>query len=215
MSTDARAPEETNFARWLNLMSAFGFGENADVYREIMRAYAEPHRSYHTVRHIQSCLRLLDEFSALADAPHEVALALWFHDVVYQPLSSDNELRSAERAAHFLRSNAAPSELVDRVHRLIMVTRHADAPQSRDQALLLDIDLAILGAEVDDYAEYEAGIREEYREIPWFVYSRKRAAILCAFMGREQIYLNEPVRLRFEKKARTNLSSAITRLTGQ
>lgn len=202
-----------NLERWLNLMRTFGYDDNADTCREIARAYSEPHRSYHTSRHIQSCLSLLDEFSALADAPHEVELALWFHDLVYLPLLHDNELKSAELAAQFLRANAAPSELVERVYRLAMVTRHAEAPQSRDEALLLDIDLAILGAEVDEYAAYEAGIRKEYQIVPSFVYRRKRAAILSGFLGRGQIYLNEPLRLRFEQQARANLEAAIARLS--
>jgi predicted metal-dependent HD superfamily phosphohydrolase len=140
---------------------------------------------------------------------------LWFHDLVYQPLSHDNELKSAELAAQFLRANAAPSELVERVYRLVMVTRHAEAPQSRDEALLLDIDLAILGAEVDEYAAYEAGIRKEYQMIPSFVYRRKRADILSGFMKREQIYLTEPLRLRFEQRARVNLAVAIAQLIGK
>ncbi|HEU0186635.1 MAG TPA: N-methyl-D-aspartate receptor NMDAR2C subunit [Gallionellaceae bacterium] len=198
--------------RWLNLMRAFGFGDNAEAYRALSRAYAEQHRAYHTAQHIQSCLSLLDEFTVLAEIPHEVELALWFHDAVYQPLSSDNERRSAEMAARFLRSNAASSELVDRVHRLVMVTRHTERAKTRDESLLLDIDLAILGAEADGYAEYEAGIRKEYQMIPWFVYRRKRVEILNGFMRRERIYLNKPFRLKFEQRARANLSSAVARL---
>jgi predicted metal-dependent HD superfamily phosphohydrolase len=41
-----------NSERWLNLMRAFGYGDNADACRAIARAYSEPHRSYHTSRHI-------------------------------------------------------------------------------------------------------------------------------------------------------------------
>lgn len=204
-----------NFERWLHLMRALGFGDNADAWRELLRAYSEPHRSYHACMHIQSCLNLLDEFTALAEYPHEVELALWFHDAVYQPLSSSNELRSAELATQFLRSNGASAEQTDRACRLIMATRHADQAQSRDEALLLDIDLAILGAGVDEYAEYEAGIRKEYQAIPWFVYSRKRAAILRAFVAREYIYLNEAFRVKYEQAARTNLTAAIAQLDGQ
>ncbi|HEY6093320.1 MAG TPA: N-methyl-D-aspartate receptor NMDAR2C subunit [Gallionellaceae bacterium] len=204
-----------NYERWLSLMRAFGYVDNADTCHALLRAYAEPHRAYHTARHIESCLRLLDEYYALADAPHELALALWFHDVVYQPLSHDNEYKSAQLAAHFLRTNGASSALVDRVQGLITLTRHAEAPQTRDEALLLDIDLAILGSELDEYAEYEAGIRAEYGAVPWFIYSRKRAEMLRGFMGRERIYLSEPLRLRFEQKARTNLACAIDRLVGR
>ena len=204
-----------NLERWLNLMRVFGYGDNAAAWRELSRAYSEAHRSYHTARHIETCLGLLDEFVALAEKPHEVELALWFHDAVYQPLSNSNELKSAELAARFLRDNAAQSDVVERVYRLIMVTRHTEQAQTRDEALLLDIDLAILGAEVDEYAEYETGIRKEYQLIPSLVYRRKRAAILRGFLGREQIYLNEAFRLRFEPRARVNLAAAIAKLVGQ
>lgn len=201
-----------SYERWLDLMRTFGFGDNVEAYDDLVQAYAEPHRAYHTTRHIQSCLNLLDEFAFLAERAHEVELALWFHDAVYQPLLNSNELRSAELAARFLQVNGAESEIVARVNRLILATRHTEQAQTRDEALLLDIDLSILGAEADEYAEYEAGIRKEYALVPLFVYHRKRAAVLHGFMARPQIYLCEQLRSKFEQKARSNLTLAIATL---
>ena len=43
-----------------------------------------------------------------------------------------------------------------------MATRHAALPAGGDEQLLVDIDLAILGASAARFAEYERQIRAEY-----------------------------------------------------
>jgi hypothetical protein len=47
------------------------------------------------------------------------------------------------------------------VHQLIMATCHAALPTTPDQALLVDIDLSILGADSERFDEYEVQVRQE------------------------------------------------------
>jgi len=54
--------------------------------------YGESHRYYHTMAHINDCLALLEWVKHDIDALQEVAWALWFHDVVYDPTRSDGRV---------------------------------------------------------------------------------------------------------------------------
>jgi predicted metal-dependent HD superfamily phosphohydrolase len=131
-----RAGEEycltMNRDRWQRLMAAFALPESNETFEQLVDAYSQKHRHYHTGVHIEHCLRELDSASRLAREPAEVELALWFHDVVYDPYSSDNEARSADLACELLNRHGVGGNRVARVRVHIMATRHeAPARQSR------------------------------------------------------------------------------------
>jgi predicted metal-dependent HD superfamily phosphohydrolase len=95
-----------------------------------------------------------------------------------------------------------------------MATQHVALPADDDSRLVVDIDLAILGAVPSRYEEFERDVRAEYRWVPGIVYRPKRAAILQSFLDRPRIYHWEPVYERLERNARTNLSGAVRTLVG-
>ncbi len=204
-----------DLSRWHRLMASFGVGPNDATFDALRTAYGEKHRHYHTGRHIDACLAHLDDCLAQAQRPREIELALWFHDAVYRPLAGDNERRSADWASRFLLSSAVQGEVVDRVDQLIMATRHDQPTSTSDEALLLDIDLSILGAAPTVYEQFEHAVRREYRWVPWPLYRRKRAAILQGFLQRHTIYRNELFRSVREEQARSNLQRALARLHGE
>ena len=203
-----------NTERWSRLMRAWGFGPNGKTYRELVAAYSQKHRHYHTGAHIDDCLGHLPSVAKIADNEHEIELALWFHDAIYKPLSANNERHSADWACNFLRTNGAVRDARDRVQRLIMVTEHDAPTETRDESILVDIDLSILGAEPAVYDRFEAAVRKEYKVVPEFLYRGKRAEILQGFVARERIYANEPFAGQRENQARENLARAITALAG-
>ena len=90
-----------NCERWQAMLRGLGVPPERDTYSRLESAYAQKHRAYHTPRHIDECLSLLDEFNHLAAYPAEVECALWFHDAIYEPMSNSNEERSANWAAEF------------------------------------------------------------------------------------------------------------------
>ena len=65
------------------------------LYQILLDAYTEPHRHYHTVQHIVECLDLYHQVKKQLEQTLWVELAIWFHDVVYDPQSNENEMRSA------------------------------------------------------------------------------------------------------------------------
>lgn len=201
--------------RWKTLMTALRFNHNEAVFQSLIAAYAQKHRHYHTAVHIDACLQQLDRCTQQAGQPAEIEIALWFHDAIYRPLSGDNERKSAEWASRFMIENSATHEAVSRVHELIMVTRHNIETKTKDQALLVDIDLSILGTDEKTYSRFEEAVRREYRLVPSPLYRRKRAEILNSFLLRPTIYQNEPFRSELELQARANLANAIGRLSAR
>ena len=193
-------------------MSDLGLGPHASVYERLLDAYAETHRHYHTAAHIAACLDELDGARDLATFPGEVELALWFHDAVYEPMSGDNERRSAQWAQRFLLDGGTAEEAALRVYEHIMATRHEVQSCNRDSALVVDIDLAILGQPAAMYAGFERGIRAEYASVPFALYRSARCAVLRSFLAREHIYELPYFRSRYEDRARVNLRSAIQSL---
>lgn len=177
-------------------------------------AYAEPHRRYHTRRHIEQCLALLDEVPDLMDSERQVlAYAIWWHDAVYDPLAKDNEARSAEMARRDLRDFDVSIHAREEVARLILLTAgHEVEEEDRLGEILVSIDLAILGAEPDAYDAYARAVREEYAHVPDDAWKLGRPAVLKKFLEARVIYPDPALRQRFEARARENLAREIAGL---
>lgn len=204
-----------NFERWLQLMDAWGFEPNRETYDSLVAAYSSKGRHYHTAEHVSACLRHLDGCSAELEYPREVEIALWFHDAIYKPLSGNNEKESADWAVSFLTEQGAAEVEVARVRRLIMVTEHNAPTQTGDEAVLVDIDLSILGADPAVYDIFETRVRKEYKLIPSFIYRKKRVEVLRGFLEREKIYTSGFFPPEVERQAKENLSNAVTALEGR
>ena len=136
----------------------------------VVRRYAEPHRRYHGVDQLMLVVRRTNELMRTeSDHPEAVnadaiVLAAWFHDAVYDPRVEDNERRSADLAGTVLLTLGLPVHTIAAVGRLVMATRDHRA-SSLDEAILLDADLAVLGAVPDVYATYVRHVRAEYAHI--------------------------------------------------
>lgn len=201
-----------NKDRWVALMSALEFKASIECYEALCVAYSERHRFYHTIKHIEAMLGHYDAVIDLAERPAEVELAIWFHDAIYKPFSKSNELDSAEWAKEFSLSNGYDLEGAERVHSLIMATLHNGETQDRDQKLIVDIDLTILGAPPDVYDEFERNVRKEYKMVPSFIYRKKRKELLKSFLDNASIYSLKYFKDRYENVARHNINRAIKML---
>lgn len=199
-------------ARWRETWAQLGAAADEGLYREVTARYREPHRKYHTLEHLAHCFERFDEARAFAVRPAEVELALWFHDAVYDPARDDNEARSADWARAAARAKGVPPPAADRVHALILATRHDALPEDPDARLVADVDLAILGAEPARFDEYERRIREEHAATPDPRFRRERSALLRRFLARPRIYSTAYFRDRYERRARANITRSLNRL---
>jgi len=205
-------PRPLEEERWSAAWRELGLSPPAGLAEELAAAWQEKQRAYHTIEHLERGLALLAEFRQLAAKPAELDLAYYFHDAVYDPKRSDNEAKSAEMARRALLAAGASPALAARVAELVLATRHDAQPPDADAALLVDVDLAILGAGREDYDRYEQAVLSEYSFVPRFLFRRKRREILAAFLARPAIYLTPALRDRFEAAARENLARAIADL---
>jgi len=196
---------------WKRAWQGLGAGDDgASVSAALLAAYDEPQRSYHTLQHLHECIDRFETSTDLTVRPAEIEIALWFHDAVYDVFRADNERRSAEWARDATVASGVPAEVAERIAALVLATKHSTAmPASVDEQLLVDIDLAILGADRKRFAEYERQIRREYAHVPEPVFQAKRRALLAGFMARERLYGTPRLHDELEERARANLSLAI------
>jgi len=203
----------TSWAAWREVCERAGIHALELDHRRLNKLWSSRFRHYHTLAHLTTCLRELECFASLEEWPGEVALALWFHDAEYSTRRSDNEERSAILAKTMLQAAGAPAEMVGRVQQSILATRHQDAPLAGDPALVVDIDLSVLGASPEKYAQFESDVRREYWWVPKSRFVAGRCAILRSFLARPRIYHFEAFCERYEAQARANLINAIETLT--
>ncbi|AJD46588.1 hypothetical protein S7S_00820 [Isoalcanivorax pacificus W11-5] len=207
------APGTTLFdTSWRDATIRSGIAAPDRLRDELLLAYAEPQRAYHTHQHLAECLTLATQHLSLAPDAGQLLFALWFHDAVYEVTRHDNEQRSAEWARRALAEAGACESDQEAVYRLIMVTRHHNLAQQDDEKLLVDIDLSILGAEPARFEESNRQLRQEYQWVPTPLYIQKRREILESFMARPQIYNTRPFQETREAQARENLRKAIDAL---
>ena len=202
-------------AAWRDLVGSFGVTEAVaeGAFTDLAARHADEARFYHTLRHVAE---VLDTIDRLRDQAHDLAavrFAAWFHDAVYDTHARDNEERSADLAAEVLRGLQVPERTIMATRDLILLTKsHRADPADRDGQVLLDADLAILGAPPEQYAAYSRAIRQEYGWVPEKEYRSGRRQVLEGFLRRERIYHLDPVYAALEAAARRNLAGEIAAL---
>ncbi len=200
---------------------------SGEIIHDLLRRYAEPHRSYHTIDHIAWVVRRLYELiDATSDPVDRGALivAALFHDAIYAtaPAASttsttsatsaaSNEAQSAQLAAAQLARIGWPATRIALVVELIEATEtHAAA--SLAQALLLDADLAVLGGDADAYQAYVRGVRAEYAHVHEEQWRVGRAAVLRGFIARPRIFATDAMVSQREAQARVNMAAELAAL---
>ena len=204
-----------SFENWRRTWTRLGASvADSRLFADVRACYSEPHRKYHTIQHLDECFEKLEELRADAIHPGEIELALWFHDAIYDVKRQDNEEKSAGWARASVLAAGLSRSSADRVHALIMATGHNAVPSEPDEAILVDVDLSILGAAPARFDEYEKQIREEYSWVPGFLFRTKRRSILKEFLARPTIFNTRKFVVTYEARARENLERSISKLDG-
>ena len=199
--------------RWIDL--AIKYGANIKSAREqfnlIATCYNEPHRRYHTLEHIKALFKHFDQLKGLLSNSDNVAFAIFFHDIIYDPKSSTNEDDSAELAKTYLKSLPDISEnMIIKIENMIIATKRHGYNDDMDTAYFLDMDLSILGRPANVYKIYAGNIRQEFKHIKKDLeYAlARRDRFLIPFFQKE-IYQTDFFKTRFEKQAKINIQKEI------
>jgi predicted metal-dependent HD superfamily phosphohydrolase len=179
----------------------------SELWKEIALQYSAPGRHYHSLSHLEN---LLEQISAVRDAIEDretVLFALYYHDVIYDALRSDNEEKSAELALVRLRQIGYPDDRAQRCERHILATKGHSVSDDNDTNLFTDADLSILGSAPEAYQAYSRQVRAEYAAYPDQIYAAGRRRVLERLLAMPRIFKSDFFFERFEAAARQNLTA--------
>jgi predicted metal-dependent HD superfamily phosphohydrolase len=202
-------------SRWLELARKCGIDDASaeSVWFDLAAAYGADGRFYHNLHHIQYALDIADQLQEVALDFTAVQLAIWFHDVVYDPRRSDNEAQSAAYAERVLRRLGVPDEMLAKVSNLILATKSHEASQPDPNIfVILDADLAILSAPPEQYDAYARAIRQEYSFVLDEQYRVGRTAVLQKFLARSPFYFTEKMQVWGDTAVAENLGRELLEL---
>ena len=206
--------EEVNKRRWFALCHRLGAcGDVPGIYNELVIHYTEPHRVYHTIKHVNEGINELDLVRRFVMNPDAVEMAYFFHDEVQDTKAGDNEERSAELALSAIKRMYLPDGFGKIVVGLILATKHNKIPSDIDEQFISDIDLSIFGQSEKRFDEYEKQIRKEYEWVPEKIFSEERLKILTKFIKPSSIYFTRFFFDKYETQANRNLVRSIKKLT--
>jgi predicted metal-dependent HD superfamily phosphohydrolase len=195
--------------KWYDVLGAWAVDKTlADqTLEEVVELYAASGRFYHTLDHVQDVLATVESLGLSARNLNAVKLAAWLHDVIYNSKASDNEERSAEYAERLCRKLSIRG--AGAVASLILKTKTHQTGEDPDAKVLIDADLAILGASEPVYRTYAEQIRQEYAWVPEPEYRTGRRQILETFLARPKMF---HLLTHLEEPARHNIAREIAQL---
>lgn len=192
---------------WRDLTARVALPEAArDI---VFAAYAEPHRRYHTLDHIVEMLDCLRESRRFAASPDTLALAIWYHDVIYDPEAPP---AGNEEASAVLLSTHYPGPESAAAQAMIRHSAHHLPSRDRDTQLFCDIDLYRLGVAHDDFLGHSRDVRAEYGHVSDADWVRGRGEFFRGLLARAPLYQTTYWRDRLEAQARDNIARTIAGL---
>lgn len=184
-----------------------------ELWAEIERKYSDKKRHYHTLNHLENLFQQLTEIKTQMKDWDVVLFSLYYHDVIYNSLKSDNEQKSAELAEKRMKSIGISLETIERCKAQIMATKAHFVSENEDTNFFTDADLSVLGQSWEMYSEYYRNVRKEYAIYPDLIYNAGRKKVLKHFLAMELIFKTDYFYLKFEQQARVNLEKELTFLT--
>ena len=185
----------------------------------ILEEMQMPHRHWHGVRRLEELAKLFRWCQPEFRRPHAVAFALFFQNLVFDPLDGENELKSAKQFQTFSRTYEENIAKEDSDEAYLMILRSKPfAPIAKgmpnDFLLYLDMLNFVYGAHRDMYVEYMHGVEREteerlgsrHRYCQWRHHRLVKAAMA------NPLYHTEKFRLKFDQKAKTNIRWEISLL---
>ncbi len=182
-------------------------------WQEIEAAYQQQNRHYHTLAHLQDLQEQLEAAREYIRDYDALQWALFYHDIVYNPLRRNNEEKSAELAAQRMAELQVAPGIIHTTRAAILATKAHEPHQQDDINIFTDADLSVLGRPWEDYLDYTEQIRSEYSIFPDILYKPGRRKTLKQFLRRDIIYKTPYFTDRLEEQARHNMQKECAMLS--
>jgi predicted metal-dependent HD superfamily phosphohydrolase len=179
------------------------------LWAEIEKSYTHKKRHYHSLKHLENMLQQLNEIKDKIQNWDAVLFSLFYHDIVYNVLRSDNEAKSAAVAEKRMNDISVPASTIEACSNMILATAAHNKSADEDTNYFTDADLAVLGQDWKTYSEYYNNIRKEYAVYPNLVYNPGRKKVLTHFLGMDSIYKTDHFHNKFEMNAKENLQKEL------
>jgi predicted metal-dependent HD superfamily phosphohydrolase len=187
-------------------------GLTNELWTEIEKNYSSKKRHYHTLQHLDSLLAQLTEVKGEIQNWKTILFTLYYHDIVYNSLKSDNEEKSAELAEKRMKQILVSDSSIELCKKQILATKSHIKSMDSDTNYFTDADLSVLGQSWETYSLYYKNVRKEYSIYPDFVYNPGRKKVLLHFLSMDSIFKTAYFHDKFEKAAKKNLQSEIALL---
>ncbi len=187
---------------------------NNKLWHDVENKYSDKKRYYHTLQHLENLLNELIAVKSEIQNWETILFTLFYHDIIYNSLKSDNEQKSADYAEQKMQTLSVPIEIIRNCKKQILATQSHVFSIDNDTNLFTDADLSVLGYSHETYTEYYQNIRREYNIYPDLVYNPGRKKVLLHFLNMDKIYKTPYFYNKYELQARNNLAQEIKLLNG-
>lgn len=167
----------------INILSKFGL----DITQvEIEESYSEPHRFYHTLSHIEflieKIIELFEKGSITEDERDVLILTALFHDIIYNPQRTDNEIQSVNFLKSKLFNKITPE--IQKVCDIILATSSHKKTGDKLTDIFCDLDMWFLtnGSFMEILAD-ERKIFKEYQFVDYKTYKEERTKFLTHILN--------------------------------
>lgn len=126
--------------------------------QEIEARWTEKHRYYHDITHLEQLLTDIRNLDVSKRLYQKLVLIALFHDIIYVPGNTDNELRSAD---FFMSRCRQINPDIEEIRIAIIDTKeHSNSNQL--SFMFNKLDMKIFEADWYDLIRWEKGIQKEY-----------------------------------------------------
>jgi predicted metal-dependent HD superfamily phosphohydrolase len=182
------------------------------LWNEVETTYSSKKRHYHTLAHLENLLQQLLAVKTKIKDWDTVLFTLYYHDIIYNPLKTTNEEKSAEFSENRMQLVGVPQPIIDNCVNQILATKKHNLSADSDTNIFTDADLSILGQPWELYEQYYKQVRKEYAFYPDLIYIPGRKKVLQHFLQMKQIFKTDYFFERFEGQAKENLKEELQQL---
>ncbi len=189
-------------------------GLTNELWTEVEKNYSSKKRHYHTLHHLDNLLTQLTLVKDEIQNWETILFTLYYHDIIYNSLKSDNEEKSAELSEKRMKQISVSIDTIELCKNQILATKSHIKATDSDTNYFTDADLSVLGQNWETYSLYYKNVRKEYSIYPDFVYNTGRKKVLNHFLSMDRIFKTDFFYNKLEAQAKQNLQKEIELLNG-